>query len=69
LGSAAAVDDESGSSDLTKLPMRVFYGSQSGTAQMLAHIFAQEAEQQGIQVRIINRVGQLNAFLEFEKSR
>jgi sulfite reductase alpha subunit-like flavoprotein len=64
LGSAAAVDDESGSSDLTKLPMTVFYGSQSGTAQMLAHIFAQEAEQQGIQVRIINRVGPVDYIIK-----
>jgi sulfite reductase alpha subunit-like flavoprotein len=49
-GAAAAADEERGSNDLSKLPMTVYYGSQSGTAQMLAHIFAQEADQQGIQV-------------------
>lgn len=39
------------STALDRLPMSVYYGSQSGTAQMLAHLFTQEADQQDIQVQ------------------
>ena len=43
---AAAAEEER----LDKLPMSVFYGSQSGNAQLLAVTFAQEAEQQDVTV-------------------
>lgn len=39
---------------LDKLPMNVYFGSQSGNAQLLAHLLAQEAEQQDMQATAID---------------